>query len=348
MRERTFRKPTPREILLMQRIECPERITDRFILKLVNDGVFIPVGDSYRPAVRTVEDLQEKEGTFALFINRFRVSRKEADFGIKSLDDLAKIDSQKVLRRFEGWNYELTKELAEKNKIWPYTLIKTAMIFETPEKPPVGFYWIGTDKRVRATTWIRAVAGAEMQIMKQRGDFSGDVIDKKPYGRNLRVRVNSRTEEGKDYEFTLMRLPMHRIGDKRQYSDWINMSHNSSDPDASYRGGEHDKRALPIYVWSASTIFSFYDAMKFVRKHPEWKQFRINPFPIPTDREMVNFIDALRLRSFILDENGGLHLSVLNKTEIDKMIGARTILRGYDRCWHHWGRKDLGYLYAPR
>ena len=133
-----------------------------------------------------------------------------------------------------------------------------------------------------------------------------------------------------------------------QFSDWINILHNSSDPDTSYRGGEHEQRVHPICLWSASTIFSFYDAMLFVKKHKEWKQFRINPFPIPTNEVMIDYIDDLRLRSLILeDREGKLHLSILNKHEMDKQIGARTILRGYDNCWHHWGKKDVSYLYQP-
>lgn len=347
MREKTFRKPTVKKLFDMQNIKYPGKIDERFILKLIDSGVLVPTGNSYEGAVRTVEDLEE--GCLALFSSGFRVHRQDADYGIKSLEDLVKIDSQLTLRKVSGMldvPKGLTKRFAEEHEIWPYTLIKASMEREDLENPPIGFYWVGTNNQVRAITWVRSAAGAEMQVMKQRGHFSGSVIDKIPYARNLRVRVSSRTEEGREYEFTLFRLPMHRRGEIEQFSDWINISHNSSDPDTSYRGGGHEQRVHPICLWSASTIFSFYDAMLFVKKHKEWKQFRINPFPIPTDEVMIDYIDDLRLRSLILDDRDGkLHLSVLNKHEMDKQIGARTILRGYDNCWHHWGRKDHSYLY---
>lgn len=347
MREKTFRKPTPRELFNMQGIKDSTRINQKVILELIDSRILVPVGDSYEQAVKTVEELQD--GCFALFDKNFRISKQESDYGIKSLEGLVKIDSRQTLREISGEENpprRLTRKFAEKYKIWPYTLIKNSMEKQNLENPPMGFYWVGLDSHVKGTTWLRSTMGAEMQIMKQRGAFFGEVIDKKPYGRNLRVRVNSRTEEGKEYEFTLFRLPMHGTRNTRQFSDWINVSHNSGDPDASYRGGEHEKRVLPVCFWSASTIFSFYDAMVFVRGHPEWRQFKVNPFPIPKNEEMIDYIDNLRLRSFILDdEKENFNLTVFNKSGIDRLIGARTILRGYDNCWHHWGKKDLSFLY---
>ncbi len=349
MREKTFRRPTAREILEINSINVPEKIKERDILKLINEGVLVLVR-SYKDSIGIVENLGENR--IALFPSNFRVSKQESDYGIKSLEGLVKIDSQKVLRGVSKTgeaSLSLTKGFAQVNEIWPYTLIRESIKYADIENPPMGFYWLGTDGRFRATTWIRSATGAEMQVMKSSGDFKGEVIDKKPYGRNFRVRVQSRTEEGKVYEYTLARLPMHKKGDIRQFSDWINISHNSSDPDASYRGEEHEKRVAPICFWSASTIFSFYDAMVFVRKNPEWKQFRINPFPIPVDENMINYIDNLRLQSLILEETEqGLRLESLDKTEIDKSLGARTILRGYDNCWYHWDKRDLSFLYRPK
>lgn len=350
MRERTFRKPTVREVLEMEGAECPHRINNKFISHLIATGVLVPVGDSYEQAVRVVEELEE--GRFALFGNYFRVSRAESDYGIKSLDDLVKIDSQSTLKKVSGMldvPRGLTKRFAEQHGLLPHKLIGVSMGEAQIEKPPTGFYWVGTNKQVRATTWMKAVAGAEMEVMKQQGDFYGKVIDKTPYGRNLRVQVSSRTEEGKIYEFTLFRLPMHKKGDIEMFSNWMNIAHNSSDPDTSYRGGEHERRVNPVCLWSAPTIFSFYEAMSFVEEHPDWRQFRINPFPIPRDKKMMDFIDKLRLRSLLLDNSEEkLRLYVLTKRTMDGVIGAKTILRRYDNCWRHWGKKDNSYLYQPQ
>ncbi len=112
---------------------------------------------------------------------------------------------------------------------------------------------------------------------------------------------------------------------------------------------EHDKRKFKPIIWSAPAIFGFYEAMSFVRKSGGKAQLRINPFPIPRDEVMIKFIDDLRLRSLILrkDENGRPFLDVLNKSHMDRIIGARTILRGYENCWTHFGKKDFSFLYTP-
>jgi hypothetical protein len=348
MRENIFRKPSVRELFQLSEIEIPKRITKKYIEKLINEETIIPFKGDYKEAVVTLDNFEFSD-KFILFPSEFRITNKEANYGIKSLDELVKIDSQKVLRdvsKNNGVPANLTNQFLENNKIWPYTLIKQAMKYADIKNPPMGYYWKGEDNHFRATTWLNCVEGSEMEIMKRKGDFYGEITDKKPYGRNLRVNVNSRTEEDKTYGFTLSRLPMHKRGDKTQYSNWINLSHNSPDPDASYKGEEHEKRKFPIVFWSSPAIFSFYEAMTFVTQYPGLKQFRINPFPIPTDEKTIDFVDKLRLKSFILDKEAGTEtLRVLNKAEINKFIGARTTSLGYDKSWHHWGKKDLSYLY---
>jgi hypothetical protein len=158
----------------------------------------------------------------------------------------------------------------------------------------------------------------------------------------------SRSEEGQNYSFTISNLPLFEKGDPRQYSTWINLQHNSSDPDSSYRGMEHGQRVFPGYFWSGPTIFAFHEAIGFSRKNSRGEKIRINPFPIPRNKSMINFIDKLRLQCLIFDDlNKNLGLEVLNKTEMDSLIGARTKIRGYENCWTHWGRKDFGFLYTP-
>lgn len=357
MREKTFRKPNAREVLDLSGIQIPERVSEKFIIRLINDGILVPVR-SYKDAVEVVEKIDFQEPRFALFSSRFRVPAEDSNYGIKSLESLVKIDSQQVLRDVSGKSEvpaSLTKQFAEQYRIWPYTLIKQAMKSADIEKPSIGYYWVGGDNAARATTWLRCTTGAEMEMMKKRGDFSGEIVDEKFYGRSLRVRVDSRMGiEVDEYPFTLSRLPIHKAGDLRQYSEWINIGHNSPDPDASYRGLAHEKRKNPLVFWSATPVFAFYEAMLFVEKHPEakrfGKKFRINPFAIPGNEKMIDFIDKLRLRSLIFHEyegkkERGLRLDVLNKTEIDRVLGARTIERGYDNCWFHWGKRDLSYLY---
>lgn len=351
MREKTFRRPSTRQLLEMNGVEIPKRLSQDYILGLFEKGVLDFSGHTYQEAVSKVESLRGNS-RLLMFPSSFRASIRDSNLGIKSLDDLMKVDSQKVLREIAQDREvpsALTKEFAESQRILPYHLLEVASKNINVENPPIGFYWVGGNAQVRAVTWLRAIAGAEMEVMKRSGDFRGEVVDRKPYGNNLRVEVNSRTEDEKSYEFSLFRLPMHSSQDLRRYSSWMNISHNSSDPDASYRGGEHNKRANPVILWSSSAVFAFYESMNFISKHPEWKQFRINPFPIPKDEEAIDFVDNLRLRSFILQENedGIYKLETLNKTEIEKIIGARTGLKSYGSCWRHWGKKDTSYLYKP-
>jgi hypothetical protein len=64
---------------------------------------------------------------------------------------------------------------------------------------------------------------------------------------------------------------------------------------------------------------------------------------------MMDFIDKLRLRSLLLDDSEEkLRLYVLTKRIMDGVVGAKTILRSYDPCWRHWGKKDNSYLYQPQ
>lgn len=349
MREYTFEKPTVRKVLSLAGVDLPERLSSDFLLNLINQEVLIPVGQSYEEAVDKVNGIESGKQV-AFFTQRFEVTGVESNRGIKSLSDLVKIDSRNVLSRIsEEAPQRLTQNFAARYKIWPHTLIKNAMNPNTGivniENPPIGYYWVGSDRHPKATTWTRATAGAEMKEMKNRGAFNIEVLDKTPYGRNLRVKVRSRTEEGKDYEFTVSRLPISTERDPRQYSMWLDIGHNSSDPDASYRGEEHQQRVQTINLFSASVISAIYEAMTFVKQHSSWRQFRINPFPIPANKEMVDYVDNLRLASLIMRESG--EIDVLNKTEMDKIIGARIIAREYDDCFYHWGNRNTSFLFSP-
>ena len=236
------------------------------------------------------------------------------------------------------------KEFAREHKIFPENLVEQALQFYNKKRAPLGIYWIGTDGAARATTWLRATTGAEMEVMRKAGDFSGEILDEKAYGSNLRAKVRSRTEENKSYEFTLSRLPITQSNSSSRFGSWINMAHNSSDPDASYRGLEFDKRAKPTVFWSAPTIAGFYHSSSFLRSITRDKTITINPFPIPTP-EMLNFIDDLRIKSLIVTRDKKVRS--LNKTEIDEIIGEKTRLNSYFQNWFHRGRRNINYLYDP-
>ncbi|MBW6442212.1 hypothetical protein K0A97_00310 [Patescibacteria group bacterium] len=351
-----FKRANLREILELQGIDCPRRLDKSFFSSLIEEGKLLFVGDSYENAVKSINNL--KEGSVALFPNKFRFDKEKADREVKSLEGLVKIDSAPVLRKVSGQDsvpHKLTKSFLEEYQILPEALIQEAVNRSKIENPPRGIYWIGRDNHVRAFTWLRAISGIEMQIMNQLGKFFGEVKDKKPYGRNIRVGVGSREKPNLEYEFSLFRLPIFSYGDKRKFSEWTEISHNSNDPDASYRGGEHDKRVFPFYFWSAPSIFAYYNSMSFVSNMggniPDDRRlkFRVNPFPIPKDKRVVDFIDRLRFQSLIIDspqeDAKKLKLSILSNTEIEELIGTKLILEGYDNFFYHLGKKNLDYLY---
>ena len=355
MREKTFRVPTVRELLHLGGVRLEGKVNANFVLQALNSGFFRMAPNTYRLAIPQIETLG-REGGFLIFPEDFGVPGEDSNHGVKSLADLAKIDSQPVLRQITG-RLDLpagfTNALLQDARKWPRSYIRRASDACDVEAPKMGYYWVGSDDHARATTWTRNTTGAEMQVMKAHGDFpAAEILDPVFYGRNLRARVKSRTEDNVMYDYNWSRLPMHRRGDQAQYSDWINMACTSNDPDMVFRGEQHEKRVLPVHLFSAGAVFAFYEAMNHAKKIGDFRQFRVNPFSIPVNAEATDYIDNLRLRSFILkkgEDTEALSLRVLNKAEIDRFTGARTHLRGYNNCWYHWGSKNsVNFLYTPK
>ena len=352
MREATFDRPSVRKIIEINGHSAPRKIDERAMWKMTAEGWLLPVGDKYQQGVETLEYISDKPRYIALFTTRFGVTKEQFDQGLKSLDWLVKLDSQRVLEQIAGKGKapeRLTKEFLEEYRIKPENLSSLAFNDIDVENPKVGAYWVGTDGHVHAWTFYRATVASEMEAMQDVGDFPKAIIeDKTTYGKNVRLKVPSRSVKDKWYEMTLTRLPMAKKGTPQEFSGWLNVAHNSNDPDAVYLGSEHDKRVLPVYFWSASAIYGFYESMLFAEKLGNYK-FRANPFPISANPESTNFIDNLRLRSLILEKDkktGEFALDVLNKTEMDLIIGAKTALRGYNNCWYHWGKHKTDYLYT--
>ena len=346
MRERTFRRPSVREVLEINGIEPPSRVTKKYLKDLMGEGKIAYAGGTYEEAVKTIDSYLEGS-KIVLFPSNFKITQAEADEQIKSLAGLVKIDSARVLREISGKEKVpsmLTQKFALEHKVLPQELIRIAVQDQDVENPPLGTYWIGTNGSARATTWLRAITGAEIEIMRQKGDLGGEILDPHPYGRNIRVEVESRTEDNKEYQMTLSRLSLYSAGDLRRFSKWINLMHNSSDPDASYRGMAHDKRENPIIFWSVPAIAGFYHSVHFLKGRSKDELVRVNPFSIPHER-MDSFTDFLRLQSLVIDSEGVV--GSFDKEEINKIIGAKTVLEPYEFNWFHSGTKSLDYLYTP-
>lgn len=351
MRQKTFNAPTTSELLKMNGLVVSGKVNSDYILGMLNEGNFVFAGNSFFDAVVSVENNRNRNNSVVLFPSRFQVTGERYNRMAKSLEWLVKVDSQPILRSIGGQNApkELTMSFLEQYKIKPETLVRAAMQSENIENPPIGFYWYGQDNTPRVATWLQSAEASEIMVMHSKKDFvAGKVIDKIPYGRNMRVEVSSRSKLN-SYQFSLLRMPIFKNQkDPKIYSYWVNMSHTSPDPLSNYMT-EHSQQVLPQCFWSTTAIVGVYLGMSHLNKFHNPLQFRINPFPIPVDSEEVDFMDGLRLRSLIIakNKNGDKVLRPLNKTEMNRVLGARTIKRGYDSCWFNMGKKGLDYLYTP-
>src|SRR3989344_2091798 len=258
MREKTFRVPKTREIIEMNGLVYPTKLNGDYILGMIADGNFVMAGNSFKEAVRNLESIHDKSNAIMIFPPRFSVDRETFNKMSKSLEWMVKIDSQSVLREVSGNENvpkTMTKEFLEHYKIKPEKLIKSAVSLTNSENPPVGYYWMGWDRKPRTVHWVQSATAAEMIVMHKQGAFEvGDVKDKKPYARNMRVSVSSRSEEGKHYDFSIFRMPIFSNDkDSRIYSYWVNIDHSSSDPFANYMA-EHEQQVLPQCSWSTTAI----------------------------------------------------------------------------------------------
>jgi len=346
MRERTFRRPSVREVLEINKIDMPKRVTRNYLKELMGEGKIVYAGDTYKEVVKTV-DSYLGDPKIVLFPEQFKMTKDETDDKIKSLAGLVKIDSKRVLRELSGQEQvpsRLTQRFAIQYKVLPQELIRLAVQNQDNENPPLGFYWIGSNGSARATTWLRSATASEMEIMRQRGDLGGKILDPQPYGRNIRVEVESRDEDGDSHKIPISRLSLFKEGDLRRFSKWANISHTSSDDDATFMGVAHDKRENPTVFWSVPSIAGFYQTINFLKGRSNEELVRVNPFSIQHER-MSSFIDFLRLQSLIIDFKG--QVSSLDKEEINKIVGAKTVLEPYEFNWFHSGTKSLDYLYTP-
>lgn len=354
MKERTFRVPTTTDILKFNGYNEKAQMDERTILHMLNQGVLVWAGETYRQAVQTVESIRGKTNQIILFPEKFAVPVETAREGIKSLRWMTKLDSRRVLEEIAGKSApaRLTKEFLQEYQITPEYLARLAFStkFQDIENPSIGAYWTGSDGHQHAWTFIRCATAAEMMVMAQKGEFpKAELGVKTTYGNNLaKVKVHSRTEEGRTHEVSFSRLPLVRSGSKERFDNWLNMGFVSTDPDYQFVADQHNKTALPIYFASAPVVFAFYGGIRQIRELGQGR-LTTNPFPIPANVETVDYLDNLRLSSLVMQTEGErTRVRPLGKTEMDLMLGARTSLKEYQNNWFNNGKRDLSYLFQPR
>ena len=354
MKERTFRFPTNSDILRYNGLNPKATLDEKTIMHMLNTGVLVWGGETYREAVEKVESIRKKPGQIVILPEKFAISQEDAREGVKSLGLMTKLDSKAVLEQISGKSAprRLTKEFLQEQRITPAYLARIAFSLEDVENPKIGAYWAGSDDHFHAWTFGRCATAAEMMLMAKKGAFPATGIGVKTlYGNNLaKVKVQSRTAQGVTHEVSFARLPIQREGTKQRFDTWLNMSFVSTDQDFKFVADQHNKLALPVYFASTPVVYAFYGGVRFIRELGQ-RKLSTNPFPILANAEMVDFQDDLRLSTLVMHtDEDRTKVRPLGKTEMDRLLGARTTIRGYQSCWFHSAElgRDISYLFTPR
>lgn len=346
--EAPLSKSTLSDICIRNSIE-PFENTAKGIVRALEGGILQMAPLTYQGAVDAIQRYGRVKQTLVVLPEPFAVSREEADRRIKSLGALAKMDSAAVISAFyQGTTppERLSKRFLEERHIKPQDLITQAMqqARMTPDAPPAGIYWRNSFGEMSAFTWTRTIAAAERMVNDPQ---TASILDRTFYAHTARVKVTSRSAEGKAYEFPISGLPLGEAGDKQPFSGWLNIKHRSSDPDASYRGVEHSNYVTEVIFWSTPAIQGVFKAMEFASHQLQGKRFRANPFPLPRP-ELYHYAQCVKYKTLQLRWlEGKPFLCPLNMTEQDALIGHKTMNESYARNWFH-GKGDLQHLRESR
>src|SRR3989344_1138607 len=341
-------------------LPLPKRVTPELIATLIHAGVaFTASSDPYIAA----KQVREAGDRLAILPLDHRVSSEESNQVIKDVRAgwYLHIDSAPVVRMalqrsrdfatrlHKGWGLpenrtidsvtHLSDGVLEMSGMYPK--FQYAAAFDdaierkrggTPINPPIGLYWVGPDRKVRAITWMRSVNGHD-KYRAARDDRINVTLDKEFYGRDsMSATVESESHLGTFYPLVLGLLPIFRAHDRKQHSSCRAFETTDNDPDARYRGRKDQRRSKKRYFISSNTIMIYDLCAQRLREEHELGQgveIQINPFPEvrPFGREMIRFMNEQVL----------IGLGVPNLTETDRIVGADTINQGgYFKNFYNW------------
>lgn len=359
----SFRNPSLREIVegllpYSKKIDrLPKRVSKKVLGTLHEEGLIVTGSQN---EVEFTEQLTRLKYRVIVVPRKYYTPREEANRLIKSFyqASVVRLDSTRTLdalirdekrhRRLHipqsyRAHRKLTKELAERLKLWPYDVLKKGIeLWPETSNPPIGYAWYGTDGSLRGVSWIRLVEGAEFWAAIKK-DLMAVKKQSKFYGRNLRAIIESRRKgEGLKYhKLSWSNLPIFRYpNDPRQYSIWLDLMATCNCPDKDFISNLHDKRARNPYIFCAHEIGGYYCAIGWLREdRKDKRQFTINPFAVPLP-EIVGLADKLRHQAYIVTPNRKRR--PLNKTEMSKAIGShiKQNRERYDEMFYHWGRRQ--------
>jgi|ETNmetMinimDraft_2_1059921.scaffolds.fasta_scaffold12516_2 hypothetical protein len=330
--------------------EMPKQLTDDVIARLIDEELaFTPSSNPYE-AAHQLRNAGERVVVLPL---EHRIDRDKGNKIIKKvsprhylhLDSPNVIQDALVLARdhaeIEGTPWELpdgksiaditrmSDKVAQAGGLYPYYQIKAATAQKRTD-PPVGMYWVPGDGRPRVITWSRSIKGHELFSQYTQGNFEME-LDKEFYGKTMKVTVPSQTKKDKIYDYWILHIPAFGAKDKRQHSEWRKLDVNDRIPDAGYRGQAHQQREAKSVFFTAYAICGYDESARRMRETHELGdgvEIRVNPFPFLTS-EGKELLRILREQT-IVGRQG------LNMTEMDRLIGADTVNRSYDRNFANW------------
>jgi len=334
----------------------PKRVDDNVIAALMTEGLMITGSTDISELVEQIDEADEKQIVWVPLEHRIPAEKSNKMIKSANQDHYLYLDSSPVIKEavelardfaaMTGKKFilpksydikhrvEMTNELARSTGMYAYFLIKSAL-HQREGEPPIGAYWVPSDNRARAFTWMRAFRGYEIYLDHQD---QGNVVtlDKEFYGRrNMRVKsVRSQTDKRKKYgPFDITNMPITTKANTEQYVYWRLMEGTChASPDKGYRGCEHSKRRHNLVMWTKQEIGAFYVAAVRLRETQELSEgveIQVNPFPMSRSN-YKEFVRKLREQAPV-GRNG------LNMTEMDRLIGARLMLsENYDHNCAHW------------
>lgn len=337
--------------------EMPMRVSDKTIDALCEEGIVVKgKTDVLFSQLRTVA---LTKGQILQLPEEYVMPREEVNYIIKGMRGMSVINlnssfiveavveqlaqnKSKLPESYRKADYKrMTAEVAELIKLYPYYMIKEGVEqLKGADVAPIAYAWYGSDAELRAVTWTRLIEGAELFAASLRKEHEIGFPDKKFYGRNIRVCVESlgKDEEG-SHTFTLTGLPIFTEYDSRQHHQWRDLKGSCNCTDKSFTSELHDKRARKTNIYCKHEIGAFFAAMRYLstlkRQYPnehKGHHFRVNPFGIPTER-LAKLAEVLRTKTFI-------EKRMPNKTEISRVMGRYAVENGYDNAFYHWGRLD--------
>jgi len=227
---------------------------------------------------------------------------------------------------------------AKQSQILPYTVIENATLdFEEDYR---GIGWWGPTKHMHRTVfWDALVEGFKYY------ELFGDRIKLRHQNIDPSYTAESLSRAEREYEITLHPVPS-TLEDGWFFIEWLDMRGKCGCEDSSFREKgatrkpesvserwhEYHKYTGGEVIFCRHLVAMYKEAVEYSRSHKDAKNILLDPFPEPTG--ILNPWWTLKNRVIVVDERDGKkYRRVLDKTELDVLLGRTTAYDGLDRMW---------------